>query len=134
MAENDRRPVRGENEAGRRQARNALKDPKSGSNPAGRLMRAFALPAAVCLLPLGVAAQEVSPAVTLDSCANCHGADLQSPGAIPSLDPANTGLFAASLHAFKSGDIEGTIMNRIARGFTDAEIDALAEYLSAQKS
>jgi sulfide dehydrogenase cytochrome subunit len=134
VAERDRRPVSGEDHTRRRRARNTLRDPGSGFGIAGRLLRAFALPAAVCLLPLGAAAQEVSPAITLDSCANCHGPDLQSPGAIPSLDPANANLIAISLHAFKNGDIAGTIMNRIATGLTDAEIDALAKYLAAQRS
>ena len=81
---------------------------------------------------LEAGAQELTPAVMVAACASCHGPDLQSSGAIPSLDPLDGAVIAASLHGFKSGEIQGTVMNRIAKGYTDAEIDALVQYFVAQ--
>jgi sulfide dehydrogenase cytochrome subunit len=37
---------------------------------------------------------------------------------------------ADAMRAYKSGDRAATIMNRIAKGFSDAEIDALARYFA----
>jgi sulfide dehydrogenase cytochrome subunit len=34
------------------------------------------------------------------------------------------------MRAYKSGDRTGTIMNRIAKGFSEAEIDAMARYFA----
>ncbi len=36
------------------------------------------------------------------------------------------------LMAFKSGKREGTVMNRIAKGYSDAEIAAIAKYLASK--
>jgi len=61
-------------------------------------------------------------------CASCHGTDGSSPGAIPSLDTLDSESFAALFRGYRSGEVEGTVMNRIARGYSDAEVDALIQY------
>ena len=38
---------------------------------------------------------------------------------------------ARLLSEYRSGALEGTVMNRIARGFTDDEIAAIAAYFAA---
>jgi cytochrome c553 len=78
-------------------------------------------------------AQELAPEIMLESCASCHGIDGDSQGTIPSLSRLNGATLAANLHGFKSGEIEGTIMNRIVRAYSDAEIDALAAYFAEQR-
>ena len=72
------------------------------------------------------------PAVLAASCANCHGPGGASPGSIPSITNLDAAALAERLRDFRSGAIEGTVMNRIAKGYTDAEIDALAQYFSAK--
>jgi len=37
------------------------------------------------------------------------------------------------MKAFKSGERKGTVMNRIARGYTDEEIELMAKHLSSAK-
>jgi cytochrome c553 len=39
----------------------------------------------------------------------------------------------AAMIAFKAGQRTGTIMDRIAKGFSDAEIQAIAAWYAAQK-
>lgn len=68
--------------------------------------------------------------VLAGSCANCHGTDGLSPGIIPSIAGAPEDVLAEQLLGFKSGEIEGTVMNRIARGYEDEELQALASYFS----
>jgi cytochrome c553 len=71
------------------------------------------------------------PAGLALSCWNCHGPGGSSPGDIPSIDGLSAEAIADSLRKFRSGDSEGTIMNRIAKGYTDEEIDALSDYLAS---
>ena len=40
---------------------------------------------------------------------------------------------ASALLAFRSGQRPATVMNRIAKGFTDEEIQAIAAWYAAQK-
>jgi len=66
------------------------------------------------------------------SCANCHGTDGRSPGGIPSLAGRPADLLKAQMLAFRSDAPQPgiTIMNRLAKGYSDAEIEALAQYFS----
>ena len=43
------------------------------------------------------------------------------------------GELAATLIAFRSNERPGTIMGRIARGYSDAEIAAIAEFIARQR-
>ena len=45
-------------------------------------------------------------------------------------DPAT---IVTAMQAFKSGQLPGTVMNRIAKGFSDDEIKAIAAWYGAQK-
>ena len=89
----------------------------------------FALPLAAVLAGgagAASAAGEVEPALLAEMCATCHGPDGRSPGSIPALAPLNEEAMRAFLLAYRAGDIEATVMGRIARALTDAEIEALA--------
>ena len=66
------------------------------------------------------------------SCSGCHSAVPGVGVAIPPLfgrDPAD---IAASLRAFRDGTRPATIMNRLAKGFSDEEIAAIAAWIGAQ--
>ena len=67
------------------------------------------------------------------SCASCHGTMGKSPGAIPSLFGRSEKFLAAQLVEFKNGSRKGTVMNRIARGYSEPELEAIAKYLSSVK-
>ena len=82
------------------------------------------------------AATLVAPAFAADappagalSCTNCHGPKGASPGPMPTIAHMEAAKMAARLREFRNG-AEATVMNRIAKGYTDAEIDALAAYYS----
>lgn len=62
------------------------------------------------------------------ACAACHGPDGRSHGAIPSLPMISRESFVTALAAFRAGDRQGTVMNRIAKGLDDADIAAVAAY------
>lgn len=69
------------------------------------------------------------------SCSGCHVGGSTASGAQPAAGtlPAIEGLTAAqiaeALRAFRGGSRAGTLMPRIARGYDDAEIRLVSEYL-----
>ena len=80
------------------------------------------------------AAPEQKPVYFASNCANCHGTDGHSPTEImPSLAGQDRQTLLASLRAYKSGERAGTIMPQLTQGYTDAELQQLADYFSAQK-
>ena len=68
-----------------------------------------------------------------DSCAACHGTDGNSPGSIDELDDIKREEFLEEMNEFKYEQGEGRIMGPIARGITDAQIQALADYFQTLK-
>jgi cytochrome c553 len=68
------------------------------------------------------------------NCANCHGTDGKSQGGMPALSGQLKSKLLQDLQEFKAGNRPATIMHQIAKGYTDAELDALAGYFAAQKN
>ena len=67
------------------------------------------------------------------SCAACHGTDGKSPGSIPAIAGKPATFLETTLADFKSGKRPGTVMNRLAKGYSDDEIKALAAYFAERK-
>lgn len=68
------------------------------------------------------------------NCTFCHGTDGRSVGGFPNLAGQDKGYLALQLKDFKAGRRAATIMHQIAKGYTDDQIELLAEFFSAQKS
>ncbi len=69
-----------------------------------------------------------------NTCAGCHGPNGVSAGpATPSIAGMSRDYFIESMHAYAAGDRPSTIMMRIAKGYSDADIEAMADYFSKQK-
>lgn len=66
-----------------------------------------------------------------NNCFTCHGPRGVSPGSIPSLHNLTADNIASLLKAFKSGERPSTVMGRHAKGYTDAEIEALANHIAS---
>jgi len=60
-------------------------------------------------------------------CAGCHGPDGNSPGAIPSLSGKSPQYISMMMKAYKSGGRQATVMNRIAKGYTNKEIELISQ-------
>jgi len=65
------------------------------------------------------------------TCYGCHGYNGVSQGAVPSLKGHKD--VAQALKDFKSGKRSGTIMDRIAKGYSDSDIEAVGNYFAAMK-
>ncbi len=73
------------------------------------------------------------------SCAACHGTNGKAASAVGDsgvsgavLAGMDKGQLNSKLMAFKSGAVASTVMHRHAKGLTDDEIQALADYFSSQ--
>jgi sulfide dehydrogenase cytochrome subunit len=91
--------------------------------------------AAACLfaLTLAVSAAPVIPPSGAASCTGCHAADPKIETRVPRIAGRPAAEIVAAMEAFRSGQKPATVMDRIAKGFTDAEIHAIADWLGAQK-
>lgn len=93
---------------------------------------------ALCLGALSgpATAADVSPATAANmarNCFGCHGPDGRSPGAIPGLNGKGAAYIVQTLKDFRSGNRASTVMGRHAKGYTDAEVEALAKYIGSLK-
>lgn len=81
----------------------------------------------------GPSASVRSGAYLAASCTNCHGANGVAQGAMPSLAGMQAALIAQQMRLFRDGSRPSTVMQQIAKGYSDAQIDAIADYFSAQR-
>ncbi len=72
-------------------------------------------------------------AMLSNTCAGCHGTDGASVGpAIPSLGGMSAAYITEMMNGYKSGDIKSTIMGRLAKGYNDDEIAAMANFFASK--
>lgn len=68
------------------------------------------------------------------TCAACHGTNgVSVGGALAGLAGLNKDYFVLQMKNFKEGKRDATLMHQIAKGYSDAEINAMADYFAAQK-
>jgi len=87
--------------------------------------------AMTCAPALMANALELPPAGA-SSCGGCH-APVGVGTAVPSLAGRASGDIVTQMQAFRSGAQPSTVMDRIAKGFSDAEIEAIAAWYARQK-
>ncbi len=67
------------------------------------------------------------------ACLGCHGPAAQGQGSVPGIAGRPAPEMVAQMAAFRSGERPGTIMGRIARGYTQQEIEAVAAHLAQSR-
>lgn len=89
-----------------------------------------AIPFLAMALAAPAAAQEPPPLpLLIGGCQGCHGVSGMGANGIPAIAGTRSRAeVEETLRAFRENRREGTIMGRIARGYTDAEIAALAAH------
>ena len=88
-----------------------------------------ALVAIVLLTP--TAGRAADPRLLAGSCTACHGTNGAGSGAMPALKDRDAAGLAALMRAFRDGNRPGTVMVRLSKGYTDAEIDAIAREIES---
>jgi cytochrome c553 len=67
------------------------------------------------------------------SCTGCHPASSGVDTPVPRLAGRNAAELVVQMRAFRSGQAPSTVMDRIAKGFSDAEIEAIAAWYATQR-
>jgi sulfide dehydrogenase cytochrome subunit len=81
----------------------------------------------------GAQAASPEPPAGASSCTGCHPANAGVETAVPGLAGRNAAEIVAAMEAFRSGQRPATVMDRIAKGFTVEEVQAIAAWYSAQR-
>ncbi|MBM3572902.1 MAG: hypothetical protein FJX52_11195 [Alphaproteobacteria bacterium] len=67
------------------------------------------------------------------ACVLCHGPDSAGAGGVAAIKGHNKDYIADMMKKFKSGERPSTVMGRLAKGFSDAEIEAVSAYFAGLK-
>jgi cytochrome c553 len=67
------------------------------------------------------------------ACSGCHPAGRTADTTVPRLNGRNPADIVTAMQTFKSGQLPSTVMDRIAKGFSDDEVKAIAAWYGAQK-
>ena len=67
------------------------------------------------------------------SCSGCHPATAGVDTSVPRLAGTDVSGMVAAMQAFRTGQRPATVMDRIAKGFSDDEIKAIAAWYGAQR-
>ena len=67
------------------------------------------------------------------SCSGCHPASARVTSPVPRLAGLDRTAIVRAMQDFRSGQRTGTVMDRIAKGFTDEEIQAIAAWYATQR-
>jgi cytochrome c553 len=99
------------------------------------MMRTIVIAAAlVCAAPAALG-QDTAARNLAAGCAICHGTQGRPvPNApVTPLAGIPRDQIATQMRAFRDGQRPATVMHQIAKGYTDAQIDAMAAWFAAQK-
>jgi sulfide dehydrogenase cytochrome subunit len=74
-----------------------------------------------------------SPSMLANTCAGCHGTNGASAGdMMPTIGGMEKEYLQTSLLEYKSGERDSTIMGRIAKGYSEVELKAIASHMAKQ--
>ncbi|MFQ3355731.1 MAG: sulfide dehydrogenase cytochrome subunit [Paracoccaceae bacterium] len=79
-------------------------------------------------------ANELQSSALAAPCQSCHGVSGRNSGEMPTIDSFDFLTLRQLLLNFKNGELTGTIMGRIMKGFSDEQINSLAKYFSQKQN
>lgn len=105
------------------------------NRPTPRLAATALLCLGLTQLPGTASAADLSkPAMMAHSCAGCHGTNGSSVGpSIPSIAGMDQERFIDAMLDYRRGERAATIMTRMAKGYTDADIAGMADFFAEQE-
>lgn len=96
------------------------------------------LAAAAVLATAPLLAQAQAPATSgrdlAAACAICHGTNGVSKGVTPVLAGQSRDALLRNMRDLRDGKRPATVMHQLGKGYTDAQIEALAGFFAAQKA
>jgi cytochrome c553 len=92
-------------------------------------MRRFIVTISVLLCACAANAQDARGLAA--TCSGCHGGDGRARDGIRALAGLPKDEIARAMRAYRAGERPGTLMPQLAKGYDDAEIDAIAAWYAA---
>jgi cytochrome c553 len=90
--------------------------------------------AAVGLVSIAAAAASAAePPPGAAACSGCHPSSARVSSPVPRLAGVDRAVLVKAMQDFRAGQRPSTVMDRIAKGFTDDEIQAIAAWLATQR-
>ena len=96
-------------------------------------MSKFVATAIAAVATAAAAVASAEPPAGAAACSGCHPASPRVISPVPRLAGVDQAAIVRALLEFRSGQRPATVMDRIAKGFTDDEIQAIATWLATQK-
>ena len=99
-------------------------------------MNATRITVAVAVVVASIApaiAASPEPPAGASSCSGCHAANAAAVTPVPRLNGRDAAELVTRMQAFRSGQQPATVMDRIAKGYSDPEIAAIAAWYAQQK-
>jgi sulfide dehydrogenase cytochrome subunit len=107
---------------------------KKVKNMLSQLLRYILFSITWLVFSLPVMAVDINTLMLVNTCVGCHGPNGSSLGpATPSIAGMSKRAFIQAMQEGKRNERPTTIMGRIARGYTDKEIEIMADFFSKQK-
>jgi sulfide dehydrogenase cytochrome subunit len=89
--------------------------------------------AAAIVLAWTCAASAAEPPIGVFGCTGCHAASAKVETPVPRLTGRPAAETVKAMQEFRGGQRPGTVMDRIAKGFSDEEVQAIAAWYAEQK-
>ena len=105
-------------------------------NVTARIVAAMAVAMLAATVPakaVSVSGAASAPPPGAASCSGCHGLRDNASSALPGIYGRDPQDIVTAMAAFRDGTRPATVMNRIAKGFSEDEIRAIAAWLATQK-
>jgi sulfide dehydrogenase cytochrome subunit len=96
-------------------------------------MRRILAAAIGCASIAAAAVASAEPPAGAAACSGCHPASARVTSPVPRLNGLDQARIVKAMEDFRSGNRAATVMDRIAKGFTDAEIRAIAAWYASQR-
>ena len=96
------------------------------------MLRPF-LAAAIAITTIAAAQAAAEPPPGAAACTGCHPASTRVTSPVPRLAGLDAAAIVRAMQEFRGGQRIATVMDRIAKGFTDAEVQAIAAWYASQK-
>jgi len=98
------------------------------------LVPASLVAAAAMLFSISAAAAgPMEPPIGAAACSGCHPANSVVETSVAALAGRDAQEIVTQMRAFQSGQRAATVMDRIAKGYSEAEIEAIANWYQAQR-
>lgn len=92
-----------------------------------------ALAAAIGLAWIAAATAAAAAPAGAAACTGCHPASAHVTSPVPRLAGLDRTAIVRAMQDFRAGQRVATVMDRIAKGFTDAEIQAIAAWYTTRR-